>query len=228
MKQRRRRWWTSGISVIAGLLVLTAVASGLFQLAVLMVPAYRSQLADWVGEVAGQPVEIGGIALRWRGLSPQVELSDILLQGEPGTEFRAERLRLGFSPWQLVQGDWLPRRIALSGLQLTVEIDADGRVRVAGLGRGDPGRASGWRQALSRFPSCTLEDAVIRLRWARWPQRPVALAVDEAQVLETPEGFNLLLDGRLPAGWGGRIQGSARIRGQVGAARRPLPPGHLA
>jgi uncharacterized protein (TIGR02099 family) len=215
MKQRRRRWWTSGISVIAGLLVLTAVASGLFQLAVLMVPAYRSQLADWVGEVAGQPVEIGGIALRWRGLSPQVELSDILLQGEPGTEFRAERLRLGFSPWQLVQGDWLPRRIALSGLQLTVEIDADGRVRVAGLGRGDPGRASGWRQALSRFPSCTLEDAVIRLRWARWPQRPVALAVDEAQVLETPEGFNLLLDGRLPAGWGGRIQGSARIRGQA-------------
>ena len=60
MKQRRRRWWTTGISVIAGLLVLTAVASGLFQLAVLMVPAYRTQLADWVGEVAGQPVEIGG------------------------------------------------------------------------------------------------------------------------------------------------------------------------
>lgn len=215
MKQRRRRWWTTSISVIAGLLVLTAVVSGLFQLAVLMVPAYRTQLATWVGEVAGQPVNIGGIALRWRGLAPQVELSGILLEGDPGTEFRVERLRLGFSPWQLLQGDWLPRRILLSGLQLTVDVDAEGRVRVAGLGRGEPGRVSRWREALSRFPTCGLEDATIRVRWAGWPGRPLQLAVDDAQVLETETGFDLALDGRLPEGWGGRIQGSARVTGKA-------------
>lgn len=193
--------------------MLTAVVSGLFQLAVLMVPAYRTQLAAWVGEVAGQPVEIGGILLRWRGLSPQVELSDIVLREESGAEFRVDRLRLGFTPWQLLQAEWVPRRILLSGLQLTVDIDEEGRVRVAGLGRGEPGRVSGWRRGLSRFPNCVLEDASIRVRWARGPEQPLQIAVDEALLTETEVGFDLSVDGQLPFGWGGRIQGSARVAG---------------
>lgn len=216
MKRSRRRWWTRGVSVIAGLLVSTAVLSGLFQLAVLMVPAYRVQLSDWVSDLAGQSVEIGGVGLGWRGLSPQVELTDIVLLEGDAAAFSAQRLQLGFSLPHLLLGEVLPQRIALSGLRVTVHVAADGRLRVAGFDTdASPEEKVSWRHLLSRFPSCRISQAQVQLRWARWPERPLGLSIVDATLTETRNGFDVELDGLLPQSLGGRIQLSAEITGEA-------------
>lgn len=222
MERVRRRWWTSLISLVAGLLVFTAVASGVFQIAVLMVPSYRTQLSEWVSTVAGRPVDIGGINLLWRGLTPQIELSDIVLR-DPGTDdgidnsLSADRLRLGFSLTHLLRGDLLPDRVLLSGLQLTVDIDAERRVRVAGFRSGPlpvSGGAEGWRTALARFSVFMLSDAQIRVRHPRWGDQSLDLAVGEASLVQTGDGFNVSASGALPAALGGAFEARAEVRGE--------------
>ncbi|HVT35975.1 MAG TPA: hypothetical protein VHE37_10335, partial [Nevskiaceae bacterium] len=61
MERVRRRWWTLSISLLAVLIILAALISGLFQLAVLALPDYRDDLSVWVTKVAGRPVQIGGV-----------------------------------------------------------------------------------------------------------------------------------------------------------------------
>ena len=220
MERIRRRWWTTLISGVAGLLVFTAVASGVFQIAVLMVPGYREQLADWVSEVAGRPVDIGGVHLLWRGLSPQIELSDIVLRDtvdEDDGSLRAERLRLGFSLRRMVRGDFMPDRVLLSGLQLRVEIDEAHRVRVAGFESRplQPGaEPRNWRAAVARFSTLVLSDAQIRVRYPLWENRPLDLAIEEASLSQTDAGFDLVSEGSLPAGLGGAFAARAEVRGE--------------
>ncbi len=219
MERIRRRWWTTVISAVAGLLVFTAVASGLFQIAVLMMPGYREQLADWVSDVAGRPVDIGGVHLLWRGLSPQIELSDIVLrdgnlEDDSDGALRAERLRLGFSVRRLARGDWMPDRVMLSGLQLRVEVDAAHRIRVAGFETRRPdAEPRNWRAALSRFSTVVLSDAQIRVRYAPWGEAPLDLAIEEGTLAQTRDGFDLDTQGALPARLGGAFEAQAEIRG---------------
>ena len=72
MERVKRRWWTWAITLLAAVVIVGAVISGLFQLAVLTLPSYRADLSAWVTHVANRPVQIGGVNLGWHGIEPRL------------------------------------------------------------------------------------------------------------------------------------------------------------
>ncbi len=135
MERRRRRWWTVSITIVSALIVLAAMVSGAFQLAVRSVPGYRLQLEERLGTLLGRPVSIGDLRLTWRGYYPSLDLDRITLLATPSAPdaIAADRLRLAFSLPRLAGGDWMPTRVDLVGAEITATRDAEGKLHVRGF-----------------------------------------------------------------------------------------------
>ncbi|MEQ1439456.1 YhdP family protein [Fontimonas sp. SYSU GA230001] len=220
MERVKRRWWTRAISLIAVVVVAGAALSGAFQLAVLAVPGYRSDLAAWVSGVAGRPVQIGGIALTWRGLAPRLDLSNITLYSEDENEqLSVERLSLGVGLRRLLVGEWVPTRLELSGLRISASIDERGAIRVAGF---EPDAADDavagrerWLDDLNRFEYVRLVDCELHLRHESLDGRPLTLRLDSVDIDRTAQGFQIAAELRLPPDRGGEVTLDAEIAGPV-------------
>ncbi len=135
MKSFRRRLWTTLITVAAFLIVLAAVLSSLFRVAVREVPAYRVQIEAWVSQTLAHPVRIGSIRLLWRIFEPVLEINRVELLSAPAGEpmMRVDRMRIGISPLRLLRGERIPDHVAIAGLQLGIHIDHDGKVSMEGM-----------------------------------------------------------------------------------------------
>ncbi|MES0872806.1 YhdP family protein [Sinimarinibacterium thermocellulolyticum] len=206
MERTKRRWWTWAVSLTAAAVVLGAVASGAFQLAVLAVPSYREDLAVWVGEATGRPVQIGGVSLSWRGLAPRVELSGITLYSDDGaSQISVERLSLGFALRRLLRGEWLPSRLGLSGLRVSIEGDAHGQWRIAGFDAEARPAAEPWWQGLDRFDRVELENCELRIAHPRLGEAPTHLYLTEARIDRVGTGAVFEAGLRLPADKGGTV-----------------------
>lgn len=221
MERVSRRWWTWGLTVLAAPVILAAFISGLFQIAVYLLPTYREDISGWVTDIAGRPVQIGGVSLVWRGIYPRLDFSDITLFDEAGqTEtLTAERLSLGFSLMRLVAASVTPNRIELSGLTLQVEADANGDWRIAGFDTAtDDGQD---RQALIRkllsFDRLRLEDCAVVLTT---PQiaggAPLSFVMKRFDAKHTLRGFDVEAAMTLPAAYGDTLSLEAEIRGEPG------------
>ncbi|SFF63809.1 TIGR02099 family protein [Fontimonas thermophila] len=219
MERVKRRWWTWGVSLIALVVIAGAVLSGAFQLAVLTVPSYREQLADWVSGVAGRPVQIGGISLAWRGLAPRLELNDITLYSTDGSEeLRLERLSLGIGLRRLLAGEFLPSHLEISGIRVTAEVDAQGRLRIAGFEPGETQQAAAheqWLDGLERFEHVAIEGSELRIAHHAFGPTPLNVRIEALDLDKTASGFELAGELRLPADRGGVFTIEARIDGAV-------------
>lgn len=220
MERVRRRWWTWTVSVVAVLVILAATVSGLFQAAVLALPSYRDDLSAWVTKVAGRPVDIGGISLVWHGIYPRIDLSDITLYSDDGTDeevLSAQRLSLGFNFLHMVTGDFTPTRIELSGLDLGVDVDEDGKVTIAGL-ESNPNNHTNYDKLLrevSRFQRVRLSNCQIALTAPHLPEETVNITLASAEVSQTSSGLEAEASLVLPPTYGKTIDLDADIDGQI-------------
>lgn len=220
MQRVRRRWWTWTVSVVAVLVILAATVSGLFQAAVLALPSYRDDLSGWVTKVAGRPVDIGGISLVWHGIYPRIDLSDITLYSDDGNEeevLSAQRLSLGFNFLHLVTGDFMPTRIELSGLDLGVDIDEDGKVTIAGL-ESNPDNHTNYDKLLrevSRFQRVRLSNCQIALTAPHLPEETLNITLASAEVSQTSSGLEAEASLVLPPTYGKTIDLDADFDGEI-------------
>jgi len=223
MERVRRRYWTWAVTLFAGLVILAAAVSGLFQLAVLALPSYREELASWVTRVAGRPVEIGGIGLVWRGLSPSIDLQDITLYDDDEQEaVTAERISLGFSKTRLLFGELTPTRIELSGLNLAADIDEEGRLSVAGFETGgaqDFPKRDRLLKELSRFRQVRLSNCQVRFTHAGLGRTPMPFTLVSGEIDRTHAGFDVEAEIHLPPEFGEEAELSASIDGDVADPR---------
>jgi uncharacterized protein (TIGR02099 family) len=219
MERVKRRWWTWAVSLIAATVIAGAVLSGAFQLAVLAVPSYREDLAAWVGDVTGRPVQIGGISLSWRGLTPRFDLSGITLYSDDGREeLRVERLRLGFALRRLLRGEWVPTRLELSGLRVSLRMDADGSLHIAGFDPADTAatdRRDRWLEGLERFERVLLENCELRVQHAALGASPLTLRLASADLATSANGIALSANLRLPPDRGGALDIEAQFAGPL-------------
>lgn len=219
MERVRRRYWTWAVTLFAGLVILAAAVSGLFQLAVLALPSYREELANWVTGVAGRPVEIGGIGLVWRGLSPSIDLQDITLYNDDEQEaVTADRISLGFSTVRLLFGELTPTRIELSGLNLAADVDEEGRLSVAGFDTGgeeDFPKRDRLLKELRRFREVRLSNCQVRFTHAGLGRTPMPFTLVSGEIERTRAGFDVEADIRLPPQFGEEVELSASIDGDV-------------
>lgn len=220
MERVKRRWWTWAISAVAATVIAGAALSGAFQVAVLLAPGYRENLADWVTQATGRPVQIDGVSLSWRGLAPRFDLNGLTLFSEDGQDdLSVERLSLGMGLRNLLRGSWMPSRLELAGLRMSAEVDEDGQLRIGGfsnpaVGRRKRGRES-WVDQLERFEWVVLEDCELRLQHPLLGDQPSVLRLQRLDIEKTEQGFASVAQLRLPPDRGGEVVLSAQIDGPV-------------
>ncbi len=125
----RKIWrWTAG--AIGVLLIVLAMAVGIFRLFLPQLPQYRAQIEQWATQALGRPLRIGGIDARLSLEGPRIVFHDTVVLAVDGTTavIDADSISVVISLFDLV----LEQRLAVSsvrieGIVLEVERLEDGR-----------------------------------------------------------------------------------------------------
>ncbi|WP_326429659.1 YhdP family protein [Stutzerimonas frequens] len=119
--------------IIAFGLILAAFYVSLGRQLVPLVAEYRAELQQKAQAALGMPITLGRLEGRWEGFAPRLLAHDVLL-GEGDSAMRLDRIAivpdLAGSLWARA---WRLNRLELSGVQLSVAEDAEGKWRVEGL-----------------------------------------------------------------------------------------------
>ncbi len=221
MERVSRRWWARVVTVVASLVILGALLSGAFQLAVLMVPRLSNDISAYVEKVAERQVDIGGVSLVWRRMSPRLTLSDITVYADDGLSpaLSARRLHLDFEWARLLRGSRLPSRVGVDGVQLVVSRNEQGVFSIRGLDSAG-GQASGedWTSLMERFDQLTFKNSELRLEDAQLNSDPGAFQLLEAQLHRTERGLAASVELLLPPNMGQSIQVDGEILGDLSEA----------
>ncbi len=218
-----RRWVRRVFWTIAGILIFAMSVSALFATALNLLPGYREKLERFASETVQQPLRIGDLALGWRGATPGLDLRqvELLTPDEKTTQLRVESLRLGFSPWRLVFGDFTPVRIELSGLELSALVDAEGQWRIRGLEALLPDDAETdldeTLKRLARFEDIGLVRCKVSLKDARLGPAALSFGIEHAELSQGLRGPRLDAQLSLPESVGDRLNLRLRFRGQLEA-----------
>lgn len=142
--QKIKRWL---FSLLIGLLILLAGIVGVIQFYVFPhIDDYRSRIEHTLSDALKQNVTIASIAIRWRGLAPQVTLGKVTLydtQQRPALELAQVTTRLSWSSLALLS----PSLVSLNidAPNLVVRRTTEGQVFLAGIsmsGQGNPAFAN--------------------------------------------------------------------------------------
>ncbi len=119
--------------IIAFGLILAAFYVSLGRQLVPLVAEYRAEVQEKAQAALGMPIALGRLEGRWEGFAPRLLAHDVLL-GEGDSAMRLDRIAivpdLAGSLWARA---WRLNRLELSGVQLSVAEDAEGKWRVEGL-----------------------------------------------------------------------------------------------
>src|SRR5581483_11982181 len=217
MERRRRRWWTITITMVSSLIVIAALVSGAFQIAVRAVPGYRDQLAHRLAELLGRPVSIGDLRLTWRGYYPSLDVDRItLMPGENAPDaISADRLRLAFSLPRLITRDLMPTRVDLIGAELTVSRDADGHLHVKGFQASANAQPGALLDRLREISALRLQKCVLNYSDERIGVADYRFDIVRAELDQTSDHFEADLELDLPAKLGQGLSVHADLDGDL-------------
>ncbi len=181
-KRPHRRLLKWSLGFLAALVILAALAAGLFRIAANMLPRYHDAIAREVSTQIGAPVELGRISLIWRGWGPAILFNRARIRDAKTGEvvFSARRLRLDFTLLALLHGTQTrPSGIGLDKPRVTLQQTAAGDFRVPGL-TFSGGEAPGFAAMLG--DNIQIKDGRIEVRFADsahapWIFTPINLQV---------------------------------------------------
>ena len=104
MKNFLRKLSTITAYAFAALLILLAVAVGLFRLFLPRLPEYQDEIKGWAGNAIGMEVEFSGMNARWGLSGPELEFYDAELVRRDNQKrmLAAERVGIGISVGKLL------------------------------------------------------------------------------------------------------------------------------
>ena len=186
------------------------------------VGAYRGQIEEAASRAIGQTVRIGELEGRWKGLNPELVLSDVHLLDRQGAEvFSLARVE-GVLSWQsILRLQPILGLLTLDRPVLGIRRETDGRITIAGVdteGESDP--------ALARW---VLDQPHIRIRNAtiRWDDRqrgapPLMLRDVQFGLDNRGSRHRFGLSAMPPAELAARIDLRGELRGDIGEALTTL------
>ncbi len=199
----RKLWrWLAGS--FAALVILLAVAVGLFRLLLPQVPAYHAQIESWASKAVGLPVKLGSLDARWSFGGPALTFRNARLFARDETNVLIEAARgsvainLGVF---LRQGKVQPGKVVLTGTRLSLERSEAGILHLAGQVPPEGGAKRAMAPVLQVLPrgDFEIEDASLvyedhRAGRGPWRFSDVDLHIDYGRT-------RLLIEGsaRLPA-----------------------------
>jgi uncharacterized protein (TIGR02099 family) len=189
-------------AVLAALVLLLAVAVGLFRFASSAIPHARGAIETWSERRLGLELRLRTINLVWHRFHPEFVLTDVFLPApKGGSSVTVRRLALGISWEGLAGGRLRPSWIALDGLSLPMVQNRAGHWRLPRA------LAPLLAAASSRHPTrpfagrLRVRDARFLLRSPVLGPRPVLLLVRRFRLRSGDGRARFELEGRLPD-WG--------------------------
>ncbi len=187
--------------IIAFGLILAAFYVSLGRQLVPLVAEYRAEVQQKAQAALGMPITLGRLEGRWEGFAPRLLAHDVLL-GEGDSAMRLDRIAivpdLAGSLWAR---EWRLSRLELSGVQLSVAEDAEGKWRVEGLPtrtKQKPPEPQKMLESLQRVRGLVVRNSQITLE----PIGESPLTLSYTDLSLRVDGERLRLDGRsiLPDG----------------------------
>ena len=187
--------------IIAFGLILAAFYVSLGRQLVPLVAEYRAEVQEKAQAALGMPITLGRLEGRWGGFAPRLLAHDVLL-GEGDSAMRLDRIAivpdLAGSLWAR---EWRLSRLELSGVQLSVAEDAEGKWRVEGLPtrtEQKPPEPQKMLESLQRVRGLVVRNSQITLE--PFGESPLTLSYTDLGL--RIDGERLRLDGRsiLPDG----------------------------
>lgn len=232
---RRALWFAT-----AGVVILLAVFLTLTRLLLPGLDGYRSQVETWVSAALGQPLRITTLSSRLRGLSPRLVLKGVELLDAAGQApvARLGEVAIGIDlPASLWHRQPVLASLTVSGAELTLVRQADGRIAVQGLvskdaAAADAGGIGQWLLSQGRL---ALRDSRLH-----WDDRKSGHRLDFERVNvalhNRDQRHQLDVDIALPAGAGHQLRLHLDLEGDIlqpgawagrghiqGRGLRPLP-----
>lgn len=132
--KRKLYKWTLG--VLAGLIILTALAAGAFKLATNIVPRYHHDIERIASRRAGFPIRFKRVAIAWHGMGPELVLDHVqAVNPQSGQVFaRSQEIRIGISLLSIIKGHLRkPDRIVLDEPKVALRWRKGTQVAVIGM-----------------------------------------------------------------------------------------------
>jgi uncharacterized protein (TIGR02099 family) len=217
-----RRLWRIAAGVLAGLVILLAVAIGLVRLALVQVPEYADQIESWASAALGWPVEVGTVDARWGWHGPELRFTDarVLTQDRERTLVKSAAGSMQVDSWSLLRGRPMPGAVSFSGVSLRIERTHDGRWRLLGEeGPALPERGGSPGDGLPRLRELPtgdlrLADVTLEVEDLRKGRGPWVFQVDRLELRLGNGELSVSVSGALPRELGDRLALSAVVSGQ--------------
>ncbi len=120
----------------AAVVIVLAIAVGLFRLMLPKLPEYQEQIKDWANAAIGMEVEFSGMDARWRLSGPELNFYDARLIAADGsvTLLTAEEISVGVGLLRLLRDrELVAERIRIHDTVVDVARESDGTWRVQGM-----------------------------------------------------------------------------------------------
>ena len=133
------RVYHAALYLVAALVLLAAVAITGIRLALPDIGRYKSAVETWASQEMENTVTVDSISAEWQGWIPSLSLRGVHLRNRDGTEkiISFDTATVEISPlMSLLKQQPVPRRIVISGLQVSVSRLADGALLVEGINVG--------------------------------------------------------------------------------------------
>jgi len=210
--------------------VLLIVAALLLTLARLLFPYvdnYRAEIEAAAGELIGAPLTLGEIDARLDGLTPTVILRQATLRDADGgalARLAEAEVRLDLKA-SLLRREPVIALLRVSGVELVVERQEDGRIALHGLVSGPAGQDRGGATEGQGIEALLLDHGQLQLRQARviWRDRRMAtpevtFEADRIDLLNVGEHHRLEAFLQLPATLGKSLHLAADLTGDPRSA----------
>ena len=158
-----------GAYLLAGLVVLAALALAGLRILLPELGHYRPEIEQWLSRATDRQVRIGTVDAHWRGWTPVFRLRDVRLVGDGTADassadasIRLADLTFSIDLLDLLRsGAFRPREITASGASFVVTQRPDGTFAVAELGLGQD--ATGGPRSSNRLARWMLDQADLSL-----------------------------------------------------------------
>ena len=208
-----RRVWRWTAAIVAGLVIVLAMAVGAFRLFLPQLPEYRAQIETWATQALGRPLKIGDIDARLSLAGPLVVFRDTVVLAPDGVTpvVDADSISVVISLMDLLlEQELAVSSVRIEGIVLEVEQLEDGRFyvlnRVLPAEPGDVDQAGTGKAPVMPNGRYEIRNATIRMTSARRPGEPLEFQQATLDVEKSDSELSLGVNIYLPDNLGGSLR----------------------
>lgn len=204
-----RRIWRWTAAIVAGLVIVLAMAVGSFRLFLPQLPEYQAQIEAWATQAIGRPLRIGNIDARLSLAGPLIVFRDTVVLAPDGVTpvVDADSISVVISMMDLLlEQELAVSSVRIEGIVLEVEQLEDGRFyvlnRILPAEPADADQAGNGKAPPMPNGRYEIRDATIRLSSAKRPGEPLEFQQATLDVDKTYSQLSLGVNINLPENLG--------------------------